>query len=108
MAALTEEEIRASIAREWKAWPSAGWPSVSIEVEWSDAWTRIRGVAEHAYDLEDLRDSELARYDELTYQAVTAIEERVTREVIEAIVGAALTFAAEHPDAPRAKAPVEA
>lgn len=91
--APTEEEIRAAIAREWRT---------SIDLDFSDAFTRCMTLADGMYDLEDLRESEVDRLNELTYAAVDPIRADARRQINEALVSAALTFAAEHPDAPRA------
>jgi hypothetical protein len=98
--APTEEEIRAAIAREWTDRPPTG---PTIEVDFSDAFTRCTGLLDGLYDLDDLRDSELGRLLVLTSQAIDPIREEARRQINSALGYVALTFAAEYPDAPRAR-----
>ncbi len=90
--APTEEEIRAAIARAWGA----------REVEFSDAFTHCMTLLDDLYDQDDLRPSEDARLGELVTPAIDLIRDETQRRINEALVSAALAFAAEHPDAPRA------
>ena len=52
----------------------------------------------------DLRPSEANRLGELIHEARVRAESRARAAIVEEVVAAALAFAAEHPDAPRAKA----
>jgi hypothetical protein len=99
MSAPTEEEIRAAIAREWGARPPAGPP---IDLQFSDGLGVCQTLVDGLYDLDDLRESEVDRLNELTFAAVDPIRDDARLRINEALVSAALTFAAEHPDAPRA------
>jgi hypothetical protein len=99
MSAPTEEEIRAAIARQWGALPPVG---TTPHVEFEDAFTYCTSLADGLYDLDDLRESEVDRLNELTFAAVDPIRDDARLRINEALVSAALTFAAEHPDAPRA------
>lgn len=51
----------------------------------------------------DLRPSEAARLGEIISEAQERAEEKARAAIIEEVIGAALTFAAEYPDAPRAE-----
>ena len=106
--APTEEEIRAAIAREWGRRPFrdsiTGQPTgLPIEGHYSDGVGACVGLLDDLYDRDDLRKSEQDRLDELVYQAVDTIRDETRHRINEAIVAAALAFAAEHPDAPRAE-----
>jgi hypothetical protein len=97
--APTEEEIRAEIARGWNERPPVGpTPHVSFE----DGFTYCLSLAEGLYDSEDFRRAEQVRFDQLMYEPVERIRVAARHDLEEAIVSAALAFAAEHPDAPRA------
>jgi hypothetical protein len=103
----TEEEIRAAIAREWGVQPGqdsvTGDPvGLPIEVEFSDGVGATMRLLDGLFDVNDLRDSEEERLNELVYAAVDPIRDETRRRIDEAVVSAALAFAAEHPDAPRA------
>lgn len=95
----SEEEVRAAIARAWHQRPPAG---VSIDVLFSDAFTPMPGLLEGLWDPEELRPAERDRLLELAVARLDAIEADAHRRIVEALVAAALAFAAEHPDAPRA------
>jgi hypothetical protein len=98
--APTEEEIRAALARAWeRRHLSGGWPANA----WSEGWGDLCGMGSAPYDLDDLRESEIERLDELVYDAIDPIQTEARQRAIEALVGAMLQFAQEHPDAPRAK-----
>ncbi len=99
-AAPTEEEIRASIARRWR-WSPPNPPC--IDVQFSDGIGATQCLLDGLYDFDDMRESEVDRLNELTFAAMAPIRDRARREINEALVVAALAFAAEHPDAPRAR-----
>lgn len=107
MTAPTEEEIRATLARTWtRDHPTGRSPLFQWDLGFNDGFL---GMATAPWDVEDLRDSELERLDELAIEALRPIREAAERAAIESLVGAMLQFAAEHPDAPRARPqPVEA
>jgi hypothetical protein len=103
--APTEEEIRAAIARQWGVRPPN---PPSIEIQFSDGIGATMRLLDGLFGTEDFRDSELERLDELVEGAVDPIRDDARRRINEALVATALTFAAEHPDAPRApKVPAE-
>ena len=83
--------------RARNAWTALGPSRATI---FSDAFNA--GLADAVFDVEDLRKSELDRLDELTSQAITALRRETEAALIEVYVQAAITFAAEHRDAPRA------
>ena len=65
-----------------------------------------RGPAYEVGLWDDLRPSQAERLDNLiegVYIRIQPLEEEVTTKIREAIVEAALTFAAEYPDAPRGR-----
>jgi hypothetical protein len=92
VSAPTEEEIRASIAREWTG---------RIDSIFSDGFGECEGLLEGLYDIADLRPSEQDRLDQLVAAAVDPIRADARRRINEALVAAALAFAAEYPNAPR-------
>lgn len=94
----TEEDVRAHLARAWTAHHANGWP----EDEWETAWSSFEGMAATIYDLDDIRESELDRLDQLTRAAIRPLRDEARRLATEALVDALAAFAAEHPDAPRA------
>lgn len=51
---------------------------------------------------DNLRPSEAARLSELVERVYCDLEPEIERMIADAVVGAALAFAAEYPDAPRA------
>lgn len=113
MSAPTEEEIRAAIAREWGRQPRqdsvTGRPTgLPIGGVYSDGVGACLGLLDRLYNLDDLRKSECDRLDELVYAAVDPIRDETQRRINEALVSAALAFAAECPDAPRAERSVAA
>jgi hypothetical protein len=66
----------------------------------SDAVTMYHVAAEDLFT--DLRPSEEQELQNAVHDALDPVRARFTAELIEAGAAAALTFAAEHPDAPRA------
>lgn len=97
--APTEEEIRAAIARQWR-WSPPNPPCVDVQFE--DGIGATQQLLDGLYDQDDLRRSERDRLDELTFAAMAPIRAETRRQINEAMVKAALIFAAEHPDASRA------
>lgn len=67
-----------------------------------DAIGAALASAHDAWDLEDLRSSEMDRLDSLVDTRRRELVERILAELQEAAIAAALTFAEEHPGAPRA------
>lgn len=97
---MTDEDARAAVARGWGRRPPVG---LSADDVLSDAFSGVAAIAHTAFDLDDLRDSELERLDELAYDAIQAIRDDVRWRASEALVGVLLAFTGEHPDAPRAR-----
>jgi hypothetical protein len=91
--------MQSQIAREWGVRPPAG---LSIESSFSDGIGACMNLLLGLYDFDDLRKSETDRLDDLAEQAINLIRADARRRINEALVSAALAFAAEHPDAPRA------
>ena len=87
---LTEAEVRAALD-----------PAV-IKDQLSDSFTETMRTVEDLYNEEDFRPSEQARLDELLHEAIEPIRQQASELVVEALVKAALAFAAEYPDAPLA------
>lgn len=98
VAGPSEEQIRAHLARAWTKHHAVGWP----EDSWVTGWNDYASSAATLYDLDDIRDSELERLDELVADAIGPIRDQARRDFTEALVGAMLAYAAEHPDTPRA------
>lgn len=115
MTAPTEAEIRALIDDR-----SARYPNDSIEhhldhvldkafdtigyVDLDEQGQRDFGSTFLSDTWADLRPSEADRLGELIAAARQQAAERARAAIVEEVVAAALTFAAEYPDAPRAKA----
>lgn len=98
-AAMTEEDARAAVARGWGKRPPVGMSASDVL---SDAFNDVQAIADYAFDLEDLRESEIERLDELTHAAIEPIEHEARRQASEALVRVLLLFRDEHPDAPLA------
>lgn len=115
MTAPTEAEIREAAQDALRAVieeHGGGW-----DVPWVyDLCTPIRYAPDDGPMLDtspwtDLRPSQAARLDALVdgiYETADKLMAETAARVAEAVVEAALTFAAEYPDAPRAKATVAA
>lgn len=56
----------------------------------------------------DLRPSEAVRLREIAQEGIARATERAQAAIVDELVAAALRFAEEFPDAPRARVPVEA
>lgn len=111
MTAPTEEDIRATMAR-------------FMDAQLPDPWAyacNLVGPVDYIPDDErgnhtnrvwdNLGPTEQARYAELIngiYDLAATEFEAIEKRLLEATVAACLTFAAEHPDAPRAKRAVPA
>lgn len=97
----TEADIRAHIDRALDLSERTRYHRALVEFH--DGFSSISGVAGGIWDEEDLRPSEDEELGVLAGTAIAAIRDRALEEVREALVQAALTFAAKHPDAPRGK-----
>jgi hypothetical protein len=104
---VTEEDIRAAIAREWHGRPPSG---ESMANEFDDMFTRLTGLTLFGgiWDDQVIPNPATDRLLELTTSVIDPIRDRVRAEVVEALVTATLRFAAEHPDVPRAERAVSA
>jgi len=106
MAAPTEEEIRATLIRRYHERGSATWgigsQQASLYIVWEDTPNDWAAVTDGLYEIEDLRESEVERFDALRRDAVKPLFAEFTPRLVEAIVAATMQFAHEHPDAPRA------
>lgn len=100
-AALAVPSLREAIEAVWRRQPSIG---LSIADRWSDAFTEATGVPAQLWDVAALRGHEDERVRELADEAIEPIRLETTERVLAALTAAAERFAAEHPDAPRAKA----
>ena len=99
MTALSEEEIRAELAKAWHRRPRVGY---APDVEWDWGFNNgFLAMSSAPWDIEDMRDSEIERLDELVETALAPIREDVERRAIDALVGAMQQFSQEHPDTPR-------
>jgi hypothetical protein len=112
MTAPTEQEIRAAVR--------AALDDSDIDIgEWvhelvapiSYSAPSERGEAYEPALWDDLRPSQAALLQsliEVIYTKSDALQNEVLARIEDYVVEAGLAFAAEHPDAPRAKVPVEA
>ena len=98
MSAPDETEIRASIEERWTRSKESG---LSLAAEFSDAFGAAGAVVDGLWDTDDFRASELERYDELLSGAVTMVLRDAETRLLDALVAACVSFAAEHPEAPR-------
>jgi len=98
MSAPTQAEIRASIQERWTRSRQS---RLSLASELSDAFGAATAVVDGLWDTDDFRASELERYDELLSGAVARIHREAQMRLLDALVAACVSFAAEHPTAPR-------
>jgi hypothetical protein len=103
VSALTEEEIRAELARAWhRPYPNRVTPEFQWDLGFNDGFM---GMGTAPWDLDDMRDSEIEDLDSLVDAALRPIRVECERRAIDALVGAMLEFTASHPDVPRAVLP---
>ena len=95
-----EDEIRSAILERWIR-PREG--RLSLAAQFSDAIGAAIGVVDAIWDVANFRPSEEARFDALLSAAVTAVQHEAETKLLEAVIAALVTFAAEHPAAPRAQ-----
>jgi hypothetical protein len=98
MSAPTEDEIRALIQERWVRSCEGG---LSLAGEFSDAFGATSAVVNGLWDIDDFRASELEPYDRLLSGAIATIARELETRLLDAIVGACVAFALEHPEAPR-------
>ena len=122
MSAPTEEEIRAALAGRWTNPADAAlWvkdidrrleEAVSLAVAplWWEAPSvdEVDSVESGDKVWSDLRPSEATRLHTLVGEAEQRAQGRCHEVILDELTAAALAFAAEHPDAPRAKREVAA
>lgn len=102
MTAPTEAEIRAMVDPDF-----ADTGSLNAAGRLSDAFGYVVCL-DRLYDQGDLRQSEKDALDQAVYDVMVPIRDRAIAELREAVFAAGLRFAAEHPDAPRAREEVPA
>lgn len=125
MTAPTEQEIREAVRRRIADWPNdnpinplrdAIWGLTQM-LEYSfpepgdsaETMSELYGAEPDADDLWwDLRPREAKRLAKIREETVDRAQARALAVITDEIVAGGLTFAAEYPDAPRAKVPVEA
>jgi hypothetical protein len=103
MTAPTKAEVRESLLAAIHEGPG-----LTRAGEFADAFNGIASGLDDIYDTADLRQSERDRLDELACEAMCRVRNQAFLDLIEALVGAGLAFAAEHPDAPRKRQPITA
>ena len=98
MVAPGETEGRAAIIERWAA-PRDG--NLSLAGEFADAFGTITADADGLWQTDDFRPSELDRYDGLMSAATTRVRRAAEAMLLDAVIEALITFAAEYPEAPR-------
>ena len=98
MAAPSEAEVRAAVIERWTA-PRVG--GLSLAGEFADAFGTITAAADGLWQTDDFRPSELDRYDGLLSAATTGVRREAEATLLDAVIAALISFAAEFPDAPR-------
>jgi len=96
--APSEAEVRAWIIERWTA-PRVG--GLSLAGEFADAFGTITAAADGLWNVDDFRPSELDRYDGLLSEATTRVRRAAETMLLDAVIEALITFAAEYPEAPR-------
>lgn len=98
MVAPGETEVRAAVIERWEA-PRVG--GLSLAGEFADAFGTITAAADGLWQTDDFRLSELDRYDGLLSEATTRVRRAAEAMLLDAVIAALITFAAEYPEAPR-------
>jgi hypothetical protein len=93
-----EADVRAWIIEGWTA-PRVG--RLSLAGEFADAFGTITAAADGLWQTDDLRPSELDRYDGLLSAATTRVRRAAETMLLDAVIAALNIFAAENPEAPR-------
>jgi hypothetical protein len=96
--APSEAEVRAWITERWQA-PRVG--GLSLASEFADAFGTITAAVDGLWQTDDFRPSELDRYDGLLSEATTRVRGAAEAMLLDAVIEALITFAAEYPEAPR-------
>jgi hypothetical protein len=96
--APSEAEVRASIIEWWTA-PRDG--CLSLAGEFADAFGTITAAADGLWNVDDFRPSELDRYDGLLSVAAVRVRREAEATLLDAVIEALISFAAEYPEAPR-------
>lgn len=99
MSAPTEAEIRATLHAHWTRPRDS---RLSLADEFSDAFGAACSVVDGLWDTDNFRPAEEDRYDALVSAAGTMVWRGAEARLLEVLITALATFAAEHPDAPRA------
>jgi hypothetical protein len=98
VAASSEAEVRAAIIERWQA-PRVG--GLSLAGEFADAFGTITAAADGLWKTDDFRPSELDRYDSLMSAATIRVRRAAEAMLLDAVIAALSTFAAEYSKAPR-------
>ena len=98
MGAPGETEVRAAVIERWQAPRDGG---LSLAGEFADAFGTITAAAGGLWNVDDFRPSELDRYDGLLSEATTRVRRAAETMLLDAVIEALITFAAEYPEAPR-------
>jgi hypothetical protein len=96
--APSEAEVRAAVIERWQA-PRVG--GLSLAGEFADAFGTITAAADGLWHTDDFRPSELDRHDDLLSDATTGVRRAAETQLLDAVIEALITFAAEFPEAPR-------
>jgi hypothetical protein len=96
--APSETEVRASIIERWTAHRDG---RLSLAGEFADAFGTITAAPDGLWNVDDLRPSELDRYDGLMSAATTRVRRAAEAMLLDAVIEALITFGAEYPEAPR-------
>ena len=98
MVAPSEAEVRAAVIEPWQA-PREG--RLSLAAEFADAFGTVTAAADGLWQTDDFRPSELDRYDGLMSAATTRVRREAEAMLLDAVIAALISFAAEYPEAPR-------
>jgi hypothetical protein len=100
MTAPDAAEIRAFIKARWQEPQEDG---LSFAESFSDCVGSATSAAHGLWEVNAFRTAEEEQYDALISAAVTTVQRIAEPLLIEALAGALVQFAAEHPDAPRSR-----
>jgi hypothetical protein len=95
---LSRDEIREAVVTAWQA-PRVG--RLSLASEFADAFGTITAAADGLWQTDDFRPSELDRYDGLMSAATTRVRRAAEAMLLDAVIVALISFAAEYADSPR-------
>ena len=75
--------------------------ALSLAGEFADAFGTITAAADGLWNVDEFRPSELDRYDGLLSAATTRVRQAAEATLLDAVIAALISFAAEYPEAPR-------